>query len=149
MRARPTSGFRKFAHRVVAAGADLFWGHSAHVVQGVEIHQGKPILYDTGDFIDDYAVHEDLRNDLSALFLLRITPPAVERLELVPVRIRRMQVNLATGEERAWIMRRLTKLCAEMGTTVTESAEGLAVSVHPSGAEPAGKTGRLAAHDRA
>lgn len=36
-------------------GADVYYGHSAHLCQGIEIHRGKPILYDTGDFIDDYA----------------------------------------------------------------------------------------------
>jgi poly-gamma-glutamate synthesis protein (capsule biosynthesis protein) len=34
----------------------------------VEIYRGKPILYDTGDFIDDYAVDPRLRNDWSFLF---------------------------------------------------------------------------------
>jgi hypothetical protein len=38
------------------------------VVQSVEVYRGKPILYDTGDFLDDYAVDDLLRNDLSALF---------------------------------------------------------------------------------
>ena len=28
MRERPTEAFRRFAHRVVDAGADVFWGHS-------------------------------------------------------------------------------------------------------------------------
>src|SRR5215208_6127198 len=33
-RVRPTPAFRDFARRVIEAGADVFWGHSAHVVQG-------------------------------------------------------------------------------------------------------------------
>ena len=40
-------------------GVDIYYGHSAHVFQGVEVYRGKPILYDTGDFIDDYAVNPD------------------------------------------------------------------------------------------
>lgn len=129
MRARPTDNFRRFARRVIEAGADVFWGHSAHVVQGLEVYRGKPILYDTGDFVDDYAVHEDLRNDLSALFVLRIAPPAVERVDLVLVQIAKMQVNLATGPARTWLARRLTRLCAEMGTTLSEVPAGLGVSI--------------------
>ncbi len=120
MRARPTDTFRAFARRVIDAGADLFWGHSAHVVQGIEFWHGKPILYDTGDFVDDYAVDEALRNDLSALFLATARPPAVERLELLPVEIRRMQVTLAEGPARDWIARRLATLCAEMGTRLVD-----------------------------
>jgi poly-gamma-glutamate synthesis protein (capsule biosynthesis protein) len=106
MRERPTPGFRDFARMVIDAGADVFWGHSAHVVQGIEAWQGKPILYDSGDFVDDYAVDPMLRNDLSALFLLHLAPPAVTRVVLLPVRISRCQVNVAHGADRDWFARR-------------------------------------------
>ncbi len=131
MRARPAPHFRAFARRVIEAGVDVFWGHSAHVVQGIEFHQGKPILYDTGDFVDDYAVDRDLRNDRSALFLLRVAPRQVLELELVPVQIGEMQVNLARGREREWFLRRLGELCAEFGTALTPTDDGLRVRVQP------------------
>jgi poly-gamma-glutamate synthesis protein (capsule biosynthesis protein) len=125
MRPRPPREFRAFAHHVIEAGADVLFGHSAHVVQGVEIYRGRPILYDTGDFIDDYVVDPDLRNDLSALFLLRIAPPVIERLALLPVHIDHCQVNRAHGRERAWFARRITALCAELGTAVDDEHEHL------------------------
>lgn len=131
MRARPTPAFRDFARRVVAAGADIFWGHSAHVVQGVEVHDGGLILYDTGDFVDDYVVDAELRNDLSALFLVRVTPPRVEALDLVPVKIGNMRVNLAQGKDRDWFAQRVASLCAEMGTKVTAGPEKLSVTLPP------------------
>jgi poly-gamma-glutamate capsule biosynthesis protein CapA/YwtB (metallophosphatase superfamily) len=40
-----------FARAMVDAGADLFAGHGPHVLRGVEIYKGKPILYSLGDFI--------------------------------------------------------------------------------------------------
>ena len=40
-----------FAHAMVDAGADLFVGHGPHVLRGVEMYKGKPILYSLGDFI--------------------------------------------------------------------------------------------------
>ena len=122
MRVQPTSAFRAFAHRVIEAGADVFWGHSAHVVQGVEIWHGKPILYDTGDFVDDYAVDPELRNDLSGLFLLRVQPPAVAWIDVIPVGIGRCQVNRAREAERDWFAERFTTLCAERGTEVMAGA---------------------------
>ncbi len=133
MRVRPTPAFRAFARRVIEAGADVFWGHSAHVVQGVEIWQGKPILYDTGDFVDDYAVDPELRNDLSGLFLLRAQPPAIARIDIIPVAISRCQVNRARGAERDWFVERFTALCAERGTAVLAAGEALTV---PVGATP-------------
>jgi poly-gamma-glutamate synthesis protein (capsule biosynthesis protein) len=133
MRARPPDAFRAFARRVVAAGADIFWGHSAHVVQGIEIYDGKLILYDTGDFVDDYAVDPELRNDLSALFLVQVRPPHIEGLELVPVWIGQRQVNLARGAERDWLVRRLTSLCAELGTRLIAGPRRLSVAIPAGG----------------
>ena len=40
-----------FAHAMVDAGADLFAGHGPHVLRGVELYKGKPIIYSLGDFI--------------------------------------------------------------------------------------------------
>jgi poly-gamma-glutamate capsule biosynthesis protein CapA/YwtB (metallophosphatase superfamily) len=129
MRARPTSAFRDFARRVIEAGADVFWGHSAHVVQGVEVWRGKPILYDTGDFVDDYAVDGELRNDLSGLFLLRARPPAIERIDIVPVAIGRCQVNRARGAERDWFGERFSARCAELGTEVLAPSDMFTVPI--------------------
>jgi poly-gamma-glutamate synthesis protein (capsule biosynthesis protein) len=97
LRERPTPEFRAFARRVLDAGADVFWGHSAHIVQGIEVVHERPILYDTGDFVDDYAVGPVLRNDLSALFLLRLEDARVTSVDLLPVRISDCRVSRATG----------------------------------------------------
>jgi poly-gamma-glutamate capsule biosynthesis protein CapA/YwtB (metallophosphatase superfamily) len=129
MRLRPTADFRGFARAVIDAGADVFWGHSAHVVQGIEVWDEKPILYDTGDFVDDYAVDPELRNDLSAVFLVRVRPPVVEEVEVIPVAIEDMQVNLAEGAERDFFLARLAKLGVEMGTTVARGAQSARVTV--------------------
>ena len=95
------------------------------------MYKGKSILYDTGDFIDDYAVDERERNDLSALLLIHIAPPVVQGLDLAHVQISDMQVNLARGREREWFVQRLTRLCREMGTEVLPSPQKLSVSGLP------------------
>ncbi|MFW6074601.1 MAG: CapA family protein [Chloroflexota bacterium] len=123
MRTRPPEHFQEFARRVIDAGADLFWGHSAHILQGIEIHRGKPILYDTGDFVDDYAVDPELRNDLTALFVLEIGPSRIESLDLYPCRIDRMQVNLAEAPERGWLFDSIAERCAEFGTSIGSSLD--------------------------
>lgn len=40
-----------FAHAAIDAGADVLVGHGPHVLRGIEIDKGKPILYSLGDFI--------------------------------------------------------------------------------------------------
>ena len=97
MSTEPSTHFRAFARQVIESGADVFHGHSAHVFQGVEIHRGRPILYDTGDLVDDYMVSPAVRNDLQMLFLLGLSPEGLRWLELVPLHIDWGQVNLATG----------------------------------------------------
>jgi poly-gamma-glutamate synthesis protein (capsule biosynthesis protein) len=129
MSLRPTPRFQEFARAVIDAGADVFWGHSAHVVQGLELWNGKPLLYDTGDFVDDYAVDLELRNDLSALFVLKVCPPDVRRIDLVPVKIEDMQVNRARGGDRSRFIERFSELCAEMGTEVETTDAALSIRV--------------------
>ncbi len=41
----------EFARRMVDEGADVFVGHGPHVLRGIEIYKGRPILYSLGDFI--------------------------------------------------------------------------------------------------
>jgi len=50
-RQRPPDFIVKFAHAAIDAGADVVVGHGPHVLRGVEIYKGKPILYSIGNFI--------------------------------------------------------------------------------------------------
>ena len=113
---RPREIFRRFARAVVDRGVDLYYGHSAHLFQGVEIYHGKPILYDTGDFIDDYAVDPKVRNDRSFLFRVSVQDGDLKRLELFPVFLPYARVELARGAEREAILDLMVSLSAEMGT---------------------------------
>jgi len=71
-RENPSFIYIKFAHKIIDLGADIYWGHSNHMPQGIEIYKNKIIMYDCGDFIDDYAVDPHHRNDLSFIFLIHI-----------------------------------------------------------------------------
>src|SRR5215217_8667961 len=122
---RPKEIFRRFARAVIDRGVDIYSGHSAHVFQGVEIYGGKPILYDTGDFIDDYAVDPELRNDWSFLFHVSVEAGELRRLELFPVILPYARVELAGGTEREAILGRMESLSAEMGTTFVRHEERL------------------------
>ena len=126
---RPREIFRRFARAVVDLGADVYYGHSAHVFQGVEIYRGKPILYDTGDFIDDYAVDPRLRNDRSFLFRVSVERGDLGRLELFPVSLPYARVELARGDEREAILDRMVILSAEMGTALERREDRLVLDI--------------------
>ena len=129
MRQVPSPEFVEFAHAVMDAGADIFHGHSAHIFQGIEIYHGKPILYDTGDLIDDYYVDPQLRNDQQLLFILTATSQGVERIELIPLLITYMQVNRARGEDFDQIAERIRTLSAAMGTEIEQEGNRLVIEV--------------------
>lgn len=122
---RPPERFRRFARAVIERGADVYYGHSAHVFQGVEVYRGKPILYDTGDFLDDYAVDERLRNDRSFLFRISVERGELRRMELFPVSLSYARVGLARGVERGEILTRMERLSAELGTRFARRADRL------------------------
>jgi poly-gamma-glutamate capsule biosynthesis protein CapA/YwtB (metallophosphatase superfamily) len=112
MRAEPLAIVRRAAAALVAAGATLVAGHSAHVFQGVA---GR-VLYDLGDFVDDYAVDGALRNDLGLLWLVTIDDRRPRRLEAVPLTLGYCHTRLATGDDATWVVRRFRELCARLGT---------------------------------
>jgi poly-gamma-glutamate capsule biosynthesis protein CapA/YwtB (metallophosphatase superfamily) len=119
----PGRRVRAAAAGLLAAGATLVAGHSAHVFQGVRL----PVLYDLGDFIDDYAVDRRLRNDLGLLFLVDLDGRGAARVEAIPLKLEYCFTRLAEGPDAAWIRRRFTEACAELGTTVDEENGRLVV----------------------
>ncbi|HEX9895110.1 MAG TPA: CapA family protein [Gemmatimonadales bacterium] len=125
MISQPTATFRRFAGQAMEF-ADLLHGHSAHVFQGVETRPGRLILYDTGDFLDDYAVDPELRNDWSFVFLVDVSLLGrPERLRLFPVRLDYAQVNLAVGEERDEICDCMVARSAPLGVKYQRRKWGL------------------------
>jgi poly-gamma-glutamate synthesis protein (capsule biosynthesis protein) len=132
MTPRPVPEVRAAARALVDAGATLVAGHSAHVFHGVE---GR-VLYDLGDFLDDYRVEPSLRNDLGLLWLVDLDRDGPRRLEAVPLKLDYCFTRLAEGDDLDWIRRRFRDACAELGTTVEEENGRLIVEWRVGGAAP-------------
>jgi poly-gamma-glutamate capsule biosynthesis protein CapA/YwtB (metallophosphatase superfamily) len=130
MTSAPVRWQRKRAAELVAAGADLVAGHSAHVFHGIESLDGHLALYDLGDALDDYAVSPELRNDLGILALWR--PHSDVELELVGLELDFCETRLAYGSAADWIAARLDKACAQLGTKAERVSEQR-FAVRPSG----------------
>jgi poly-gamma-glutamate synthesis protein (capsule biosynthesis protein) len=121
----PPAEFQSFARQALAF-ADIIHGHSAHVFQGVEQRGGKFILYDTGDFLDDYAVDENLRNDWSFVFLFDVASDgAIQRLRMLPVLLEYARVDLASGSQFREICATMIKRTGTFGPPLEQTAEGL------------------------
>jgi poly-gamma-glutamate capsule biosynthesis protein CapA/YwtB (metallophosphatase superfamily) len=124
MTVEPVLHVRRAAPQLLVAGATLVAGHSAHVFHGV----AGPVLYDLGDFIDDYAVDRRLRNDLGLLFLVRLDERGPVELEAVPLELRYCHTRLAEGAAAAWIAQRFRTACAAFDTEVAEARGRLRVT---------------------
>jgi poly-gamma-glutamate synthesis protein (capsule biosynthesis protein) len=109
------SGHRDLGRALVDAGADVVFGHSAHIFRGVELYRGRPLIYSAGDFIDDYAVDPGERNDQSFIFCMETAGISPARLQLHPTVIAGFQAQLA-GRGARHIAMRMKGLCAQLGT---------------------------------
>src|SRR5215831_15398243 len=114
----PSRAMQALAHDLIDMGVDLYWGHSNHTPQAIEVYTGKAILYSTGDFIDDYMVDRDERNDLSFLFVLERETNGTTRVRLYPTCIEDFGVRLANEREWQFLKRTMQAKCRAFGTTI-------------------------------
>lgn len=117
MATEPSSEIRSAAEALLRSGTALVAGHSAHLVHGVH----NTVLYDVGDFLDDYRVDPVLRNDLGLLFLIDIAHGRPRRLEAVPLKLDYCHTRRATGADARWITNRFQRACAAFGHDATNA----------------------------
>ncbi|MGN6346111.1 MAG: CapA family protein, partial [Candidatus Nitrosocosmicus sp.] len=129
-RENPSFIYIKFAHKIIDLGADIYCGHSNHMPQGIEIYKNKIIMYDCGDFIDDYAVDPYHRNDLSFIFLIHIDDLKkedgdmdnksnsfkIKEIELIPTIIHDFKANFAMLDDAEIASSNMVKRCNYLKT---------------------------------
>lgn len=140
---QPSREIRELAHFLIdECDVDIIHGHSSHHVQGVENYKGKLIIYGCGDFVDDYALVQGWRNDLSAVWRVSVEEADVahagnsgklklKKLEVYPTIIERFKVRRldAAETDSKWVRQKIKDLSAELGTKVEleEGGNGRAV----------------------
>ncbi|MQA73412.1 MAG: CapA family protein [Solirubrobacterales bacterium] len=125
----PTPPVRRAAVALERGGATLVAGHSAHVFHGVA---GR-VLFDLGDFVDDYRVDPLLRNDLGLLWFVDLDGGRPVGLEALPLKLDHCHTRVAEGDDTAWIARRLIDACAALGTSARQRDGRLSVDLSPVG----------------
>ncbi|KAB1140206.1 CapA family protein [Streptomyces luteolifulvus] len=117
----------RFGHTLVDGGVDIVHGHSSHHPRPVEVYRDRLILHGCGDFIDDYegiAGYAEYRDDLRIAYLVTVAADSgrLVGLDMVPLQARRMRLEPAPDEDRAW-------LC----TTLDRISDGVRVGQKPDG----------------
>lgn len=82
-RTRSEAYQQQFAHTALDTGADLVFGHGTHTIQGVEVYNGKPILYAIGHSNFDQPGYEKSVDGLVARVV--IESKKIARVSFVPV----------------------------------------------------------------
>lgn len=107
---------RELAHKMIEDGADMILGHHPHVLQGIEIYKGKPIIYSMGNFIFD---QNHKANNESMIVDMDFQNGKVSRLEVIPLQIvGKKQTVFAKRQEAAHIMGYLRELSQQLDAEV-------------------------------
>jgi poly-gamma-glutamate synthesis protein (capsule biosynthesis protein) len=116
---------RNFAHRLIdEANIDIVFGHSSHHFKGIETYKGRLIIYGAGDFINDYegiGGYEEFRGDLVLGYVVDIENLKINKLILLPFRIKKFRLNYCTDEEIDWIFNVLKRESKIDGRMIKEN----------------------------
>jgi len=103
----PTAQQRAIARQAIDAGASMVVGSHPHWVQGIEIYQGRPILYSLANFVFDQDWSLETKQGL--ILHLFFSGPRLAGLRLVPVLIENFYrprivsgADLVTILDRVW-----------------------------------------------
>ena len=118
---------RDFARRLIdEARVDLVHGHSSHHVKGIEVHNGKPILYGCGDLINDYEgipkspKRQSFAPELGMIYFARfsIANSRLVSLQMRPTRMNQMRIRRGDVDDARRLCAILNEEGAKLGTHV-------------------------------
>lgn len=121
---------RILAHGLIdRAGVSAIHGHSSHHPKAIEIYRDRLVLYGCGDFLNDYegiGGYEEFHGDLALMYFAGFDPSTgwLRDLELVPLRMRRLQLVTPTPDETELTRGVLARECRRFDVEVTSNSEG-------------------------
>ena len=84
----------KSAKMYIDAGSDAVIGHHAHVLQGIEFYNNKPIIYNLGDFIFNANTEE------TAMFQIKLKNNGEMEYYILPALQKNCYTDFSTGTEK-------------------------------------------------
>jgi gamma-polyglutamate biosynthesis protein CapA len=109
---RPSPSQIKLARQIIENGAHLILGHHPHIVQGLEVYQGKLICYSLGNFVFDYW---QPRFRESYILQCKLSAQKVESYTVVPTMTADdFSVKILLEDEREEFLRKFDLLCDEI-----------------------------------
>ena len=112
----PTPAIRMVAKAIIKLGYDGIIGHSAHLFQGVELIDGKPVIYDAGNLLLDYGGGDDAHRGL--LWELSFNRAGITQIAGHPIWMEENRSMPAEGKVREKILSDVQKRSKAMGTAL-------------------------------
>jgi len=115
---------REFAHMLIdQAQVDIVHGHSSHHPKGIEVYQGKPILFGCGDFLNDYegiTGYEEFRGDLALMYFVTLDLATGNLVSLImtPMQIKRFRLNYAHPDDVHWLQQVMDRESRSRGARI-------------------------------
>lgn len=109
---RPQGMVRDLGRLLIAADADLVLGSSSHELQGVEVYRGRPIVYDAGNLLFDFASSEAS----GAVFSLVLSQGGVRQIRVRAVNPQFGKTSYASGKLAEEVLHAFRLRSAELGT---------------------------------
>ncbi len=90
LRREPKAYQIHFAHQLIDKGADIVLGHHPHVIQGMEIYNGKLVAYSLGNFI--FGSYSENATE-SVLLKIRWKRKGVMKIQILPISVYNKEVE--------------------------------------------------------
>lgn len=105
------------AHQIIDIGFDGILGHSSHLLHGIEIYRGRPIVYDMGTILADFALGH-MEMPYQAGFLLHCRKKRLTALEIVPLKLEHGRSLFAKGKDAVKIRQMIRHRSEKLDDTI-------------------------------
>jgi len=113
MKDAPSPNTRKIANALLNGPYDAIIGHSAHWIQGMEVINNKPVVYDMGNLVVDYAGRDD--GHYGMLIAIEVNKNQVLSLTGHPLRLKK---NKTTLDSSGVALNKFIERSKQLGTTM-------------------------------
>jgi poly-gamma-glutamate capsule biosynthesis protein CapA/YwtB (metallophosphatase superfamily) len=127
----------RFAHGLIdQAGVSIVHGHSSHHPIAIEVYRNRLILYGCGDFLNDYegiSGYEEFLDDLTLMYFpsVDIRSGNLLGLDMVPLKIQRLQLVHTSREDTDLLLETLDRECGRFCTRIIRKPDGRLASTWP------------------
>ena len=138
----PSKRQRTLARRLIKeAGLDAILGSGPHMLHGIEVIDGRPVIYDAGNLLVDFSgkPFREGRYSRAALFTLHVNSTGVRKIEALPIRLDYCSSGLPNKRDKEGIIELLVDSSKELGTELSVENDIPVLSLPPGNPLPAPK----------